>query len=91
MPLIGYSVNYQHDLELETIAWLYVFLSPWSHHHEQADQRKKTEVTDKGRRRQKLENQRLLFFGICWVRYLGFDFESKSKKGGVLKLPAAAM
>ena len=91
MPLIGDSVNCQNDLELETIAWVYVFLSPWSHHHERADRRGKTEVTDKGRRRQKLENRRLLYFGIRWVRYLTFDFESKSKKGGVLKPPAAAM
>ena len=84
-------VNCQHDLELETLAWFCVFLSSWSHHHEQADRRGKTELTDKGRRRQKLENRKLLYFGIRWVRYLTFDFESKSKKGGVLKLPAAAM
>ena len=40
----------------------------------------KIEVTDKGRRRQKLENRKLMYFGIRWVRYLTFDFESKSQK-----------
>ena len=76
-------VNCHHDLELETLAWFRVFLSPWSYHHEQADGRGKTKVTHKGRRRQKLENRKLLYFGIRWVRYLTFDFESKSKKGAM--------
>ena len=43
--------NCQFDLEFETIASSCVFLSPSSDHQEQADQRGKNEVKDKGRRR----------------------------------------
>ena len=55
MLLIGYC---QYDLELETIAWLCVFLSLWSHHNEQADRRGKIEVKNKRRMRQELENKK---------------------------------
>ena len=62
--------NSHFDLELETIAWpSCVFLSSWADHHEQVDRRPKREVTDKGQR-QNLENRKLLYLGIRWVRYL---------------------
>ena len=44
------------------------------------DRRGRIDVTDKGRRRQKLENREPLYFGIRWARYVTFDFKSKSQK-----------
>ena len=67
----------QFDFELETIIRSCEFLSPRSDHYEQGDRQGKHEVTDKVRTRQKLENRKFLYFGILWVRYLIFDFESK--------------
>ena len=72
--------NCQFHLEFKRTAGSRVFLLPWSDHREQADRRGKSEVTDKGRTRHKLENQKLLQSGIRWMRYLTFDFESKSQK-----------